>query len=168
MVYCHLLPHFRVSLVEALQPIPPGSLLNGTKSFLTIPGCHLISKYSQLILGKGEPSSGIDHYGFHQASFLFYFREEMKEGGCYINHQKRHYPLEMLPTWSRLKLPAWTYQPSAPLQCIFRLLSCPCDLHHACLSASHSMLCRGCQSSWRFCSLTASFWVEAPCSSPTG
>ena len=97
-VYCHLLPHFRVSLVEALQPIPPSSLLNGTKSFLTIPGCHLISKYSQLILGKGEPSCCIDHYGFHQASFLFYFREEIKEGGCYINDQKRRYPLETLPT----------------------------------------------------------------------
>ena len=80
-VYSHLLPHFRESLVEALQPIPPCSPLNGAKSSLTIPDCHLIGKYSQLILGKGEPSSRIDHDGFHQASFLFYFREEIKEVG---------------------------------------------------------------------------------------
>ena len=82
-VYSHLLPHFRVSLVEAFQAIPPGSPLNGAKSSLTIPDCHLIGKYSQLILGKGEPSSCIDHDGFHQAYFLFYFREEIKEGGLY-------------------------------------------------------------------------------------
>ena len=95
-VYCNLLPHFRVSLVEALQPIPPSSLLNGAKSCLTIPDCHLISKYFKLILGKGEPSSCIDHDGFHQASFLFYFREEIKEGG-YINDLKDGYPLTSLP-----------------------------------------------------------------------
>ena len=72
-VYSHLLPHFSKSLVEALQPISPCSPLNGAKSFLTIPDCHLIGKYSQLILGKREPSSCIDHDGFHQALFLFYW-----------------------------------------------------------------------------------------------
>ena len=103
-VYSHLLPHFRELLVEAIQPIPPCSALNGAKSSLTIPDCHLIGKYSQLILGKGEPSSPIDHDGFHQASFLFYFREEIKEVGGYINDLKAGYLLEPLPTWSRLKV----------------------------------------------------------------
>ena len=92
-VYSHLLPHFRELLVEALQPIPPCSPLHGAKSSLTIPDCDLIGKYSQLILGKREPSSHIDHDGFHQASFLFYFREEIKEVGGYINDLKDGYPL---------------------------------------------------------------------------
>ena len=82
-VYSHLLPHFRVSLVEALQSIPPSSPLNGAKSSLTIPDCHLTGKYSQLILRKGEPSSCIDHDGFHQALFLFCFREEIRKRGLY-------------------------------------------------------------------------------------
>ena len=111
-VYSHLLPHFRESLVEALQPISPCSPLNGAKSFLTIPDCHLIGKYSQLILGKAEPSSRIDHDGFHQASFLFYFREEIKEVGGYINDLKHRLPARIITRLksvkvTRLNLPAF-------------------------------------------------------------
>ena len=111
-VYSHLLPHFRELLVEALQPIPPCSPLNGAKSFLTIPDCHLIGKYSQLILGKGEPSSRIDHDGFHQASFLFYFREEIKEVGGLHKLSKRRLPTRIITCLklvkvTRLNLPAF-------------------------------------------------------------